>query len=79
MAAEDGRHVELSAIEKKMAYGLNLATDASSGFYRMTLAAEKKREIRVCSDGATARAEMTIGGHQANLYRMFISTKRIGL
>jgi len=79
MAAEDGRHVELSAIERKTAYGFKLATDVSTGCYRMTLAAEKKREINVCLNGETARAEMMIGGHAANLYRMFISTKRIGL
>src|SRR6266516_4533125 len=58
MAAEDGRHVELSAIERKTAYGVKLATDVSTGCYRMTLAAEKKREINVCLNGETARAEM---------------------
>ena len=40
MKVEDGRHLELSKIEKKMAYGFAVSKEASSDCLRMTLAAE---------------------------------------
>lgn len=77
MAAEDGRRQELNAIERNTAYGFTVQRDSSGAFYRMALAAQKKREILVRLDGAAVRAEMLIGGHRAYLRKIYISAGRL--
>src|SRR5262245_42565533 len=79
MLAEDGRHVRLSTIEKRMAYGFSVKADGSSGCFRMTLAADKTRPIRICAENGSGRAEMVVDGRRSRLQRMFISTRRGGL
>jgi len=74
---ENGRHVELSAIEKRMAYGFTVTPDGSSDCYYMRLAADKNRPIRICSGIGSVQAQMSIGGHRALLKRIFIDTKRV--
>ena len=78
MLAQDGRHAELTGTEKRMAYGFTLMPDIR-GCYRMTLAADKSRPLRVCANSGSARVEMDIAGHHSLLQRMFISTRRVGL
>jgi len=79
MLAENGRREELSSLEKRSAYGFTTVSDSSSDCYRMTLAADKNRQIQVCAKSGSARAEMTIDGHRSLLKRMFVSTRRVSL
>src|SRR6185295_10115948 len=53
---EDGHHQELNFLEKLKAYGFSIRPDKQPGAFRMTLVADKKKEIRVVSMGDSIRA-----------------------
>jgi Domain of unknown function (DUF4833) len=75
MLAERGQREDFSRTEKKSAYGFTVTKEGPGDCYQMTIAAEPKRPIRVCSDRGAVRAEITIDGHRATLERMYIATK----
>jgi hypothetical protein len=78
MAAEDGRRQELNLIERLKAYGFTAQPEKD--WYRLVLAAEKRREIHVYLDHGSVKAEMLIGGHKAFLHRVYVGThKSFGL
>jgi len=79
MLAENGRREELNGIEKRSAYGFTVASDGAPDCYRMTLVVDASREILVCGNNGSPRAEMTIDGHRSLLQRMFVSTKRVAV
>jgi hypothetical protein len=73
--AEHGQREDFSNIEKRAAYGITIMRDTAQGCFRLALAAEIARPIRVCADRGIARAEATIDGHSAILERLYIRTK----
>ncbi len=76
MAAEDGRRQELNLVERLRAYGVSVHTEVAGDSYRVVLAAEKRREIRVYRLGDAVRAEMQIAGRRAYLQRVFVGTRK---
>ncbi len=75
MSAEDGRREDLNLVERTKAYGFDIEPDGSGKSYLLTLAAYKKRGIRVYARGNNVKAEMVIDGKPAYLEKVFISSK----
>ena len=72
LSAEDGRREELSWIEKKKAYGVDIKPDPSVKGYKLTLGAAPQQQITVRKEGAAVRAEGIIDGRPAVLEKMYI-------
>ena len=73
MGAEDGRRKELNVVERLKAYGITTQVFGPDETYRVTLAAQKTREIFVTHRGDAVRAEMQIGGHTSYLRRIYVT------
>ncbi|HMD08598.1 MAG TPA: DUF4833 domain-containing protein [Terriglobales bacterium] len=78
MAAEDGGRQNLSALEKRLAYGFTIRRDSSDQSYWMTLVSQKRREIHIYQEGGKVRAVMLIGGHEAYLRKIYVQTRKSG-
>jgi hypothetical protein len=74
--SENGKRQELNVIERLKAYGFSIKPDKDPEAYRMTLVADKKKEIRVFRVGAAVRAEAMIGACEAYLQKIFIVSKK---
>lgn len=74
--AEDGHRQELNFLEKLKAYGFTIRPDKEPDTFRMTLVADKKKEIRVLRMGSAVRAEARIGNCEAYLQKIFIASKK---
>ena len=72
MLAKDGRRQNLTWIEKKMAYGMNIKPDPSVDGYQMTIVAATQRSITVKKVDSAVRAEIVIDGRPAILEKMYI-------
>lgn len=78
MAAEDGRREKLSFLERNAAYGFSVQKDDSSGdSYTIRIVSDRQRAIHVMLKNGAAIAQTTIGGHQAYLQRIFITTHKV--
>lgn len=73
---ETGKRQELNVLERLKAYGFTIRPDKEPEAYRMTLVADKKKEIRVFRMGAAVRAEAMIGACEAYLQKIFIVSKK---
>ncbi len=76
MAAENGRRQELNLLERFRAYGFEVRPDRDPGTYRMTIVADKKKEIHILRAGDTVRAAAKIGGCDAYLEKVLITAKK---
>lgn len=74
--SENGKRQELNVLERLKAYGFSIRPDKEPEAYRMTLVADKKKEIRVFRMGAAVRAEAMIGACEAYLQKIFIVSKK---
>jgi hypothetical protein len=77
MKAEDGRREGLTFMERKMAYGFDIA--ARGAEWDLKLAAAPDRAIKLTSVGGRWRALTTLNGKAAYLQRIFIQTKEGGV
>jgi hypothetical protein len=77
MAAEDGRREKLSFLERNAAYGFSTQKDDSPDSYTIRIVSDRQRPIHVSVKDGTAIAQTTIGGHQAYLQRIFITTHKV--
>ena len=73
---ENGKRQELNVLERLKAYGFTIRPDKEPEAFRMTLVADKKKEIRVFRMGAAVRAEAMIGSCEAYLQKIFIVSKK---
>ena len=74
--SESGKRQELNVLERLKAYGFTIRPDKEPEAFRMTLVADKKKEIRVFRMGAAVRAEAMIGACEAYLQKIFIVSKK---
>ena len=74
--SESGKRQELNVLERLKAYGFTIRPDKGPEAFRMTLVADKKKEIRVFRMGAAVRAEAMIGACEAYLQKIFIVSKK---
>jgi hypothetical protein len=72
----DGHRQELNLLERLKAYGFTIRPDKQPEAFRMTLMADKKKEIRVFRMGAAVRAEAMIGACEAYLQKILITSKK---
>jgi len=79
MAVEDGRKAELSWLEKKKAYGVEVSPDASRKSVWMTLIPLPNRSIRVYLEDGKAQTKALIGGKAGHLKRVYIQSKEGGM
>jgi len=74
--SENGKRQELNILERLKAYGFTIKPDKEPEAFRMTLVADKKKEIRVFRMGAAVRAEAKIGACEAYLQKIFVVSKK---
>jgi hypothetical protein len=74
--SENGKRQELNVLERLKAYGFTIRPDKEPEAFRMTLVADKKKEIRVFRMGSAVRAETMIGACEAYLQKIFIVSKK---
>ena len=74
--SENGKRQELNLLERLKAYGFTIRPDKEPEAFRMTLVADKKKEIRVFRMGAAVRAEAMIGACEAYLQKIFVVSKK---
>jgi Domain of unknown function (DUF4833) len=74
--SENGKRQELNVLERLKAYGFTIKPDKEPDSYRMTLVADKKKEIRVVHMGTAVRAEAMIGSCEAYLQKIYIVSKK---
>jgi hypothetical protein len=74
--ATTGKKEALSMLDKK-AYGFSIKKEGDR--YQMTLAAFKKRPIKIIIDGNTVRAQITINGIQSWLTKVYVKAKDNGV
>ncbi len=80
MLAEDGRHEELSWLERRMAYGWSLTRSAGRDGFDLRLIACSRRVLRVRRDAAGRyRAAVDIARRDAWLGRLFVKTSDGGI
>jgi hypothetical protein len=77
MKAEDGRREGLTFMERKMAYGVDVA--ARGAEWDVKLAAAPDRSIKLMNVGGRWRAQTLISGKSAYLKKIFITTKEGGV
>jgi hypothetical protein len=79
LRAEDGRHEELTFLERKLAYGWSAWFDPE-GALRLRLKAFEQRDIRVvCSEKAGFRAVTRIARRPAVLERIYVASEEHAL
>jgi len=76
MAAQDGHRQDLNLLERNEAYGFSTQPDGSPGAVVMKLVSDKQRPIHLALKDGAVRAETSIGGHQAYLQKIFITTRK---
>ena len=76
MATEGGRRQALNFIERTKAYGFTTLAEHLGESYKMFLAADRKREIRVVDQNGTVHAEAMIAGAHAYLQHIFITARK---
>jgi len=74
--SENGKRQELNLLERLKAYGFTIKPDKEPEAFRMTLVADKKKEIRVFRMGTAVRAEAMIGACAAYLQKIFVVSKK---
>ncbi|MDP9114382.1 MAG: DUF4833 domain-containing protein [Acidobacteriota bacterium] len=74
--SENGKRQELNLLERLKAYGFTIKPDKVPETYRMTLVADKNKEIRVFRMGAAVRAEAMIGTCEAYLQKIWVVSKK---
>ena len=74
--SENGKRQELNLLERLKAYGFTIKPDKEPEAFRMTLVADKKKEIRVFRMGTAVRAEAMIGACEAYLQKIFVVSKK---
>lgn len=74
MLANGGHREELTLLERHLAYGFTIQPDPSGRGYRMVLAGDKEREIRVYQERNKVTAEMTIAGRPAILRKLYVNS-----
>ncbi len=74
--SDNGKRQELNVLERLKAYGFTIRPDKEPEAYRMTLMADRKKEIRVFRMGAAVHAEAMIGACEAYLQKIFIVSKK---
>lgn len=79
MWAEDGHREELSFIEKRLAYGVDVLGPTPGGGVEIALKALRDRRIEVRSDGPCPSALTALGGHESFLRRAFVQIAGGGL
>ena len=79
MLANGGHREDLNVVEKHLAYGFTIRPDPSGRFYRMALAADTEREIKVYQEGEKIRAEIMISGRPAILHKLYVSSTESGI
>jgi len=79
MRANGGHREELTLVEKHLAYGFTIQPDPSGRFYRMALAADREREIKISQEGNRARAEIMIAGRLAALQKLHVNSNESGV
>ena len=79
MRAREGQREDLNPIEKSRVYGFTIQKVAQGDVWRMFLAAQKGREIRVALVGGVPRAQTRISGQDAYLQKIYISTGRLNI
>jgi hypothetical protein len=79
MLANGGHREELTFVEKQLAYGFTIQPDPSGRFFRMALAADREREIKVYQEGEKVKAEMVIDGRPAILRKLYVSSTESGI
>jgi hypothetical protein len=77
MKAEDGRREGLTFMERKMAYGFDIA--ARGAEWDLKLAAAPERAIKLMNVGGRWRAQTLLNGKSAYLSRIFIKTTEGGV
>jgi len=76
MHAQDGRREPLNSIERSRIYGVKSTPLEDGKSFRVVIAAEPNRDIRVFMEDRIPRAETLIGGKRAYLDRLFVSVAR---
>jgi hypothetical protein len=79
MLANGGHREELTFVEKQLAYGFTIQPDPSGRGYRMVLAGDKEREIRVYQEKDKVTAEMMIAGRPAILRKLLVNSDDGGI
>ena len=79
MLANGGHREELTFVEKQLAYGFTIQPDPSGRGYRMVLAGDKEREIRVYQEKDKVTAEMMIAGRPAILKKLLVNSDDGGI
>jgi len=72
MWAEDGRREELNAIERRLAYGVEVLGTGSAGGVEIALRALRERRIEVTTAEECPTARTPIGGRPSFLRRVFV-------
>jgi hypothetical protein len=78
MWAEDGRREELNAIERRLAYGVDVLGSGEGGGVEIAVRALRDRRIDVRTAEACPTARMPIQGRTAALRRVFVQVVRGG-
>ena len=79
MRANGGHREELTPLERRLAYGFTIQSDPSGRGYRMILAGDKDREIRVSQKRGKVTAETMIAGHPAALQKLHVNSNENGV
>lgn len=79
MLSANGRRENLNSIEKSKSYGFTIAKDVSGDSFRMYVSAQRGKEIQISMVGGLPRAETRIGGRNAYLQKVYISTGKIDI
>ncbi len=74
---ENGKREDLSGLERKYAYGVQLGARTGKDRVVIFLAAMQGREIRVEKGGGRYSAMMTINGKESILERVFVKSHEI--
>jgi hypothetical protein len=78
MAAEDGRREKLTFLERNEAYGFSTEKDTGTAdSYSIRIVSDRQRPIHITVKDGSAIAVTNIGGHQAYLQRIYITTKKV--
>ena len=78
MRAEDGRREELNAIERRLAYGVDVLGTGAGGGVDIAIRALRERRIEVRTAEECPTARMPIGGRPSVLRRVFVQLARGG-
>jgi hypothetical protein len=76
MWAEDGRMEELNALEKRLAYGIDVLGTGAGGGVEIAVRALRDRRIEVRTAEECPTARMSIQGQPAVLRRVFVQVAR---